>query len=86
VGGKGVMEGNGRCWMDQCKVYPQWVYIHWDTSLNINLNNDNEKQDCKIGKIWGGYTIGRRVGEWRRLRWGYIVDGLHIPIWNKTEK
>jgi hypothetical protein len=26
VGGKGVREHNGRGWMDQSKVYPQWGY------------------------------------------------------------
>jgi hypothetical protein len=26
VGGKGVREINGRSWMDQSKVYPQWAY------------------------------------------------------------
>jgi hypothetical protein len=25
-------------------------------------------------------------GEWRRWRWGNMVDGLHIHIWNKTMK
>jgi hypothetical protein len=25
-------------------------------------------------------------GEWRKLKWGYIVDGLHIPIWNRIKK
>jgi hypothetical protein len=35
--------------------------------------------------VWGG-TNGRGKGEWKRLRWGYVVDGLCIPIWNKTMK
>jgi hypothetical protein len=25
-------------------------------------------------------------GEWWRLRWGCMVDGLHILIWSGTEK
>jgi hypothetical protein len=25
-------------------------------------------------------------GEGRRLRWPYMVDGLHKPIWNRTKK
>jgi hypothetical protein len=25
-------------------------------------------------------------GEWRRLRWGCVVDGLYIPIWNRAKK
>jgi hypothetical protein len=31
-------------------------------------------------------TSGMREGEWRRLRWWYMADGLHIPIWNRTMK
>jgi hypothetical protein len=29
---------------------------------------------------------GKGKGEERRLRWQYMVDGLHIPIWNRTKK
>jgi hypothetical protein len=25
-------------------------------------------------------------GEGRRLRWQYMIDALHIPIWNRTKK
>jgi hypothetical protein len=32
------------------------------------------------GTIWEGES------EERRLRWGYTVDGLHIPIWNRAMK
>jgi hypothetical protein len=39
--------------------------------LNNNSNINIEKQGCKIG---------RSEGEWKRLRGGYVVDGLHIPI------
>jgi hypothetical protein len=35
--------------------------------------------------VWGG-TSGRGEGEGRRLRWQHVVDGLHIPIWNRTKK
>jgi hypothetical protein len=52
------------------------------TGLNINLNI-NEKQDCKIGTVRGWV---RGECEWRRLRWWYMVDGLHIPKWNRTKK
>jgi hypothetical protein len=48
------------------------VAIHWETSLNINLNINNEKQDCKIGIVWGS-TNGSGEGKWRRLRWWYMV-------------
>jgi hypothetical protein len=34
-----------------------------DTSLNINLNINNENQDCKIGTVCEGETGGRREGE-----------------------
>jgi hypothetical protein len=36
--------------------------------LNINLNINNEKQDCKIGTICGGVLMGFGEGEGRRLR------------------
>jgi hypothetical protein len=54
--------------------------------LNINLNIKNERQDCKICTVCGRGITGRGKGEWRRLRWGYMVDGLHIPIQNRIIK
>jgi hypothetical protein len=57
---------------------------HWDTLLNINSNIKNKRQDCKIGTVGG--IRGMEEGEWRRLSWGYMVDGLHMPIWNRTNK
>jgi hypothetical protein len=33
-----------------------------------------------------GGTSRRGVGEGRKLRWWYMVDELHIPIWNRTKK
>jgi hypothetical protein len=33
-----------------------------------------------------GDISGRAEGEGRRWNWGYMVDGLHIPIWNRTKK
>jgi hypothetical protein len=77
VGVKGVRESNGRDWTGQS--IPT-VGIHWEITLNINLNNNNKKQDCKIGtvSVW-------EEGEWRRLRWWYMADGLHIPTWNRTK-
>jgi hypothetical protein len=35
--------------------------------------------------MFGGVS-GRGKGEWRRLRWGYMIDGLHIFTWNRTKK
>jgi hypothetical protein len=31
-------------------------------------------------------TSGNGKGGWKRLRWGYMVDGLHILTWNWTKK
>jgi hypothetical protein len=31
-------------------------------------------------------TCGRGEGEWRRLKWGYMVDGFHIHVLNRTKK
>jgi hypothetical protein len=31
------------------------VGIHWETSLNNNLEINNERQDYKIGTVGGGY-------------------------------
>jgi hypothetical protein len=75
VGDKGVRESNGRGWMYQRILT---VGRHWDTPLNINLKPNNEKQDRKIG-IVGGV-------DWRKLRWQYMIDRLHITTWNRTKK
>jgi hypothetical protein len=79
--GKGVRKSNGRYWMDQDKLYPQQ---DTQTPLNINLNINNERQDCNIDTVEG--TSGRGESEWRRLRWGYMVGRLYIVIWNRTKK
>jgi hypothetical protein len=34
----------------------------------------------------GGKSCGTGEDEWRRLRWGYKADDLHIPLWNRTKK
>jgi hypothetical protein len=34
----------------------------------------------------GDGNSGRGEGDWRRLRWGYMVDELHIPTWNRAKK
>jgi hypothetical protein len=31
--------------------------------LNINLNINDEKQDCEIGTVWGVQMGGRKVNE-----------------------
>jgi hypothetical protein len=30
--------------------------------------------------------MGGRKEELRRLRWWYVIGGLHIPMWNRTKK
>jgi hypothetical protein len=43
--------------------------ICWEAPLNINLNINNERQDCKIGTAWGGSTGGgERVKEEIKVR------------------
>jgi hypothetical protein len=62
------------------------VVIYWDTPLNINLNVNYEKQDCKTGIVcvWSVLVMG---GGWiKETKYNYMVDGLHIPIWNRTKK
>jgi hypothetical protein len=59
--------------------------IHWGDPLNINLNINNENQDVKICTVCVGGISGEGVKE-GDLRWWYTVDGLHIPIWNRTKK
>jgi hypothetical protein len=48
--------------------------------LNINLNINNERQDCEIGTGWG--SCGRVSGGEE----GNMVDGLHMLIQNRTKK
>jgi hypothetical protein len=49
--------------MSQSKVYPRWAYIK-DSPLNINLNINSKKQDCKIDTACvGGLVEMRRVKE-----------------------
>jgi hypothetical protein len=62
LGGKGVWESNGTGWMDQVKDTHSGG---GDTPLNINLNINNENQDCKIGTVHEGETGGRQ-GEWMK--------------------
>jgi hypothetical protein len=80
LGSKRVRDNNGWGWMDWSKVEVQQGHIeksHW----NIYLNTNNKRQDCKIGTacecvVW--VLVGEKKVEWRRLKWGYMVDGLHI--------
>jgi hypothetical protein len=67
------------------KVTNTTAGIHWETLLNINLNVKNEKQDYNIGIVNGG-TSGWGKGEWRRWRWGYTCEWIHILIQNRTKK
>jgi hypothetical protein len=43
--------------MDQSKVYPQHG-IHQETPLNINLNINIKRQDCKIGTVCVQVLVG----------------------------
>jgi hypothetical protein len=54
AGREGVRERNERGWTDQSKV--DSVGLHWETTSNIDLNIDNERQDCKDRYsvcVWG---------------------------------
>jgi hypothetical protein len=59
--------------------------MHGDTPLNTDFGINNEREDCGIGRV-GGVLMGGGESEQRRLRWGNMVDGLHIPIQNRTKK
>jgi hypothetical protein len=52
------------------------------TPLNIDFGINNIIKNCKIGSV-GGITCRKGEGEWR---WGNMVDGLYIHIWNRTMK
>jgi hypothetical protein len=55
--------------------------LHWDILLNIDLEINNERKDCKIGAVCVGRGYLWEGGEeQRRLRWGNMGDGLHKPI------
>jgi hypothetical protein len=58
------------------------VGIHSEMPMNINLDINNERQDCKIHAV-GGYLW---EGEQRRLRCGTMVDRPHILLQNRTNK
>jgi hypothetical protein len=71
----------------QTKVSISTVGIHWEATPNINLNNNNERKDCKIGTMCVCVCVCTNVreeGEWKRLKWGNMVDEPHVPIWNTT--
>jgi hypothetical protein len=59
--------------------------IHWEFPLNFNLYINNERQDYKIDSVGRG-TSGSMLVEWRRLKWGFTVDELYIPIWKRIKK
>jgi hypothetical protein len=56
--------------------------MHQEIPLNINLEINNKRLDCKIGTA-GGYSWEGQ-GEWRRLRWENMADRLHTQ--NRTMK
>jgi hypothetical protein len=59
------------------------VGIHWNTPLNIDLDSNNERQDYKICTVGDEY-LWEGEGEQMGLRWGNMIDGLHI--WNRKKK
>jgi hypothetical protein len=61
-----------------CPLEP--IQRGWNAMKTIDLNINNERQDCKIGTVCGG------EGEWKRLRWRYMVYRFHIVVWNGTKK
>jgi hypothetical protein len=50
------------------------------------MNVNEEDMDCKIRTMYVELLVGGGEGEWRTLRWGYMVDGLQILIWSRTKK
>jgi hypothetical protein len=50
------------------------VEIHQETPLNIDLGINKERQDCKIGTMWGGEVL---VGE-RRGNGGDKGEGIWL--------
>jgi hypothetical protein len=74
-------------WKDtQCSWFWRLLTVKITILLKyINFNINNERQDYKISIVWGG-TSGRGKAEWWRFKWGYMVDGLHISIWNRIKK
>jgi hypothetical protein len=81
---EGVVESNGRGWLTKVK------YTHSRDTLrnpSEHLVINNKRQDCKIGTVYvlGGYLW--EEGRWtKRWRWGNMVDGFHIRMWNRTMK
>jgi hypothetical protein len=53
-----------------------------------NKDRTIKEVECVLGRGGVGmtWTCGTGKGEWRRLRWGYMVDGLHILTWTRTKK
>jgi hypothetical protein len=55
------------------------VGIHQDAPFNINLNINNEKQNCKIGTVCGGVLVrGGRVngGDYGEGIW--LMDFIYL--------
>jgi hypothetical protein len=83
VGDKGVRENNWSVWTNQSKVHPQCAYIVISFKDQLKYY---QKTAHKLGTVCVGGTSGKGKGEGRILRWWYMADWLHIPIWNRTKK
>jgi hypothetical protein len=79
-----VKEGNKGGWTDQTTVYSQLGHTEkplWILTLKLQVKDSTWNMSCCSGR-----TCGRREGEWRRWRWGNMVDRFCMHIWNKTMK
>jgi hypothetical protein len=61
---------------------PKWstltMGIHWDTPLNINLNINNENQDCKVGTVCAGEEGGGWKKEIKVLVYGWWTSYTYM--------
>jgi hypothetical protein len=74
-----AMEG-----VEQTKVKYTSAGIHWNTPLNLNLDINNERQECKIGTVVG-VLVGGRVNEGDLGEEICLVDFMYlyeIEQWN----
>jgi hypothetical protein len=58
--------------------------IHRETPLNINLNINNERQDCDIGIVWGGTSGKGRVNEGDQGESIWLMDVIYL--YDRTKK
>jgi hypothetical protein len=80
------VKGKGGQWkgLNRTKESRLTAGILWETGWNMDVSINTKRQGYKIGTVWGEVWEGQ--SEWRRLRRGYMVNGLHILIWNRTKK